>query len=565
MTTGACDRLQSLAIEGRSLPPDLRDHADSCDECRFFVSLSRNMGASGAPADDGLEATMRALVASGEPLLGRWRIEALLGRGGQGVVCRATDLETEEAVAVKVVRLPAEGAARVAQEVANARRVRHPGVCRTFHFERHGRLGVVVMELVDGPTLAEQRARLAQAPRDGIRVMRAVCEGVDAAHRAGVLHLDLKPRNVLLRGGTDPVVTDFGLSERVGDVGSARPTGGTPAYMAPEQRDGRDVDVRTDVYALGKMLAEVVPDAPRRVRRIVERATAADPAERYPDVRSMLRHLEPRRSSTATRAAAVVAGLFVLLGLALILVPAPLPPRPAWRTDLWSEDDVPRDAWNVARNTSGAALPALTASKAPAGCARHLPELQDGVTQYNNWEHGFAFPRATPMCVNLDLLGQCGPRDPSAAHCTLRDGGEGQLDPGEPRCSERWVDVELPRVERVFAARLWFHGAEETPRQVRVLVGLDDGSWTEVFRTAQNVWSRGNAVYDAGGAQGFSAPSTFSFPTRDARRVRVAMTPCKSFGSDEWADPPAAGWIYEVEVYAHVSRLDAWLRTAGLR
>ncbi|HTQ45086.1 MAG TPA: hypothetical protein VMI75_20140, partial [Polyangiaceae bacterium] len=301
------------------------------------------------------------------------------------------------------------------------------------------------------------------------------------------------------------------------------------------------------------------------VRRIVERATAADPAERYPDVRSMLRHLEPRRSSTATRAAAVVAGLFVLLGLALILVPAPLPPRPAWRTDLWSEDDVPRDAWNVARNTSGAALPALTASKAPAGCARHLPELQDGVTQYNNWEHGFAFPRATPMCVNLELLGQCGPRDPSAAHCTLRDGGEGQLDPGEPRCSERWVDVELPRVERVFAARLWFHGAEETPRQVRVLVGLDDGSWTEVFRTAQNVWSRGNAVYDAGGAQGFSAPSTFSFPTRDARRVRVAMTPCKSFGSDEWADPPAAGWIYEVEVYAHVSRLDAWLRTAGLR
>jgi hypothetical protein len=578
-----CDELQVLAVEGRSLPDSLRAHAESCPECRFFVTLSRNLATGAERADDGLDALMRGLVASGEPLIGRYRIDGPLGRGGQGVVCRATDLETEDEVAVKVVRLPEDGAGRTALEVSNARRVRHPTVCRTYHFERHGRLGLIVMELVDGPTLDA----LDLAPAPALRVFRAVCEGVQAAHGAGVLHLDLKRRNVLLRGGIEPVVTDFGLSVRVGD-GAARGVGGTPAYMAPEQREGRAVDERTDVYALGGMLGELVPEPTRRVRRVVRRATQGDPALRYPDVASLLRDLAPGAPRAPRFVVLAIGAPAVALGLAsglAAVVPPPTPPRAIWRPELWGGDTVPTEAWSVARNLGDRDLPVATASDPGVGCARLLPELLDGVAQYDHWEHGFAFPRASPMCVHLDAIGRCGPPDPRAHLCRFGSGGMtvlddlvgdtsrftpeergnlGQVDPGAPRCAERWVQVDLTRRERVIAVRAWFHGAEETPRRAHVLIDAGDGVWKEAFSTLQNDNMRGPDRFRTGFG-GESAPSTFGFPTTDARRVRFVVDPCKSAGSTDWDEPRTPGWLYEVEVFARVSRIDGWGRTLGVR
>src|SRR5262249_23049651 len=157
---------------------------------------------------------------------GRYRLEKLVGAGGQGRVFRALDLETDDGVAVKIGRVGDE--ARTL-EVGHARRIRHPNVCRVHHAERHRDLRIIVMEFVDGPSLA--RPTLSRRAR--MRVFRGICAGVATAHAEGVLHLDLKPHNILLRGG-EPVITDFGLSRAQGAM-PVLADGGTPAYMAPEQ------------------------------------------------------------------------------------------------------------------------------------------------------------------------------------------------------------------------------------------------------------------------------------------------------------------------------------------
>jgi hypothetical protein len=131
-------------------------------------------------------------------------------------------------------------------------------------------------------------------------VFRQVCVAVQAAHQAGVLHLDLKPGNILMRDSTSPVVTDFGLAARASDTAEASRRAGTPGYMAPEQVAGGRVDVRTDVYALGVILCELLPHASARLKRLVQRATARDPAHRPADVQALLREIDsPARQRRA--------------------------------------------------------------------------------------------------------------------------------------------------------------------------------------------------------------------------------------------------------------------------
>lgn len=243
----SCQAVQLALVNGELADRD-RPHLDGCAECGFFARLSRSYsaaapavgGASASPLGAALAAVLVAAVETCEPLLGRYKLERLLGRGGQADVFRAADLETGETVAIKIVRLP-DSADRSALEVAHARRIAHPNVARIYHTERYGGLRLIVMELLEGPSLA---AKLRDLPRErALELFRGVCAGMAAAHAAGVLHLDLKPHNILSRADGTPVVTDFGLSATRG-VGT-RAQGGTPAYMAPEQRGGGVVDART--------------------------------------------------------------------------------------------------------------------------------------------------------------------------------------------------------------------------------------------------------------------------------------------------------------------------------
>jgi serine/threonine protein kinase len=286
--------VQLAAVSGCSIEHEAA-HFAVCESCRFYVELSgrfRGLATSGdATLGPAVDALLEELETAARLLFGRYRLQALLGRGGQGRVYRALDTETGETVAIKFVQAAGEHAHRSADEVINARRIRHPNIRRVFHTERHQSLRIIVMEFIDGPTLADVLTTLDR--RAALRIFRDVCSAVAAAHDEGVLHLDLKPANVLLRGGTEPVVSDFGLSARM-SAGRAAAAGGTPLFMPPEQRDGKPLDARADVHALGVILRHLTRARRGRLARVIAKATAESPLGRYPDAGSLLRAFESK-------------------------------------------------------------------------------------------------------------------------------------------------------------------------------------------------------------------------------------------------------------------------------
>jgi serine/threonine protein kinase len=198
----------------------------------------------------------------GRLIAGRYRIIALLGKGGMGEVYRADDLTLGQAVALKF--LPDTAAQdealleRFRNEVRIARRVSHPNVCRVYDVGEVDGQTFFTMEYVDGEDLASLLRRIGRLPNDkAVEIARQLCAGLAAAHTKGVLHRDLKPANIMLDGRGQVVITDFGLAGVADDMRGAEIRSGTPAYMAPEQLAGREVSTRSDIYALGLVLYEV--------------------------------------------------------------------------------------------------------------------------------------------------------------------------------------------------------------------------------------------------------------------------------------------------------------------
>jgi predicted Ser/Thr protein kinase len=204
-----------------------------------------------------------ASIAVGKVLAGRYRIERLLGRGGMGAVYLAKDQVLGEHVALKVIS-PAWHhdhealVERFRREASAARKVSSPNVIRIHDIgEAPGGLLYLSMEYFDGKTLAELVVgRGPLGKRDLRDIVGQVCDGLDTAHRAGVVHRDLKPQNVLVGERNAVKIIDFGLAKTAFAAGGLTATGlllGTPHYMAPEQVRGKDVDARTDIYALGAL------------------------------------------------------------------------------------------------------------------------------------------------------------------------------------------------------------------------------------------------------------------------------------------------------------------------
>jgi len=205
----------------------------------------------------------------GEMAAGRFRIVRMLGAGGMGEVYEAEDLLTSGArIALKTIsaRLDRNRVNRdtFREEVLAARSVTHPGVCRVHELHddpRRDGLMFLTMELLDGPNLAKViRSRKEIQFNESARQFLQIAESVAAAHRAGILHCDIKSSNVIMvpgEKGSRPVVTDFGLArvaERsVGHVGA-----GTPEYMAPELFNGAPASFATDVYSLGILAVELL-------------------------------------------------------------------------------------------------------------------------------------------------------------------------------------------------------------------------------------------------------------------------------------------------------------------
>jgi serine/threonine-protein kinase len=192
-------------------------------------------------------------------LANRYRIVALLGRGGMGEIYRAEDTKLGQPVALKFMRsaLSPEVLERFYSEVRIGRQVSHPNVCRLYDVTEYEGDTFLTMEYVDGEDLGSLLGRIGRlAPDKALDLARDLCAGLAAVHDRGVVHRDLKPANVMVDGRGQARLTDFGLalpSDSMEGAGFA----GTPAYMSPEQLEGRVPTPRSDLYALGLILYEM--------------------------------------------------------------------------------------------------------------------------------------------------------------------------------------------------------------------------------------------------------------------------------------------------------------------
>ncbi|MBA3398134.1 MAG: serine/threonine protein kinase, partial [Deltaproteobacteria bacterium] len=283
--------------------------------------------------------TTRYEIAPGTVISNRFRIDRVLGAGGMGTVYVATDQTLGREVAIKLHHA-AGGAIRLRREAVAMARLAHPNVVTVFEVGELERHPYVVMEYVTGTTL---RAWLAAAPRavpEILAMMIAAGEGLAAAHEAGLIHRDVKPENVLIGSDGRARVGDFGLARDLDSKDDPVPatadwllspmtqTGsvlGTPAYMAPEQLAGAEIDARADQFAFcitvwealwgerpfasttfeelsralesGQLRAPpALPRVPLRVRAALERGLSPDPAARFPTMHALLGALrEPTR------------------------------------------------------------------------------------------------------------------------------------------------------------------------------------------------------------------------------------------------------------------------------
>jgi TolB-like protein/Tfp pilus assembly protein PilF len=209
-------------------------------------------GPGDAPGD-GWQGALRPGVA-----VGRFEMVAEIGRGGFGVVWEARDRDLGRAVAFKAVRSGGRAGLReerLLREAEAAARLSHPNIVTLFDAGRSPEGAYLVLELLRGKTLAEQLGGGALPVREALRVAVEVAKGVAHAHAQGVVHRDLKPANVFLCHDGQVKVLDFGLAHA---FGRRRADGGTPAYMAPEQWAGAPEDERTDVFAMGALLHEMI-------------------------------------------------------------------------------------------------------------------------------------------------------------------------------------------------------------------------------------------------------------------------------------------------------------------
>jgi hypothetical protein len=266
--------------------------------------------------------------------LGPYEIAALLGVGGMGEVYRANDTSLKRRVAIKVlpgaVAADPERLARFQREAEVLAALNHPHIAALYGLERSTGTTALVMELVEGPTLADRIAEGALPLDEAVPIATQIAEALEAAHEQGIAHRDLKPANVKVRGDGVVKVLDFGLAKAVdqGEPGasvSQLPTITTPAmtrlgvvlgtaaYMSPEQAKGRRVDKRTDVWAFGAVLYEMLtgtrafdgedtadvlgavtrlepdwsrlpPEVPPAIRTVLQRCLVKDPRQRVAEI-----------------------------------------------------------------------------------------------------------------------------------------------------------------------------------------------------------------------------------------------------------------------------------------
>ena len=303
------------------------------------VALTRvsieNQGPSRSPPHDtetGVDLHRR--LAPGTLVSGRYRIRAIVGVGGMGVVYRAHDEELGLDIALKVLRpdlgTDHQGIERFRRELVLARQVTHRNVVRIHDIGESDGLRFLTMRYVEGRSLLDVLEKGGPLPLErALRIVRQVAEALQDAHDAGVVHRDLKPGNVLLEADDTAYITDFGVARSLDRDGLTRAGAvvGTTDYLSPEQARGDPVDGRSDIYALGivlfEMLTRQLPSAgasqaeilaqrisgrvrdiretgvqvPPHVQHVIRRCLERSPARRYQSARELVADLDRPRAS----------------------------------------------------------------------------------------------------------------------------------------------------------------------------------------------------------------------------------------------------------------------------
>ncbi|MHB1318437.1 MAG: protein kinase domain-containing protein, partial [Anaerolineae bacterium] len=330
---------------------------------------------------------MEGLV--GTVLDNTYRIEKLLGQGGMGAVFRAQDVALNRAVAIKVMHshiAQQQGfRERFMQEARAIAALDHPGIVQIYTFSRDPKLLYIVMAFIPGQNLQDwlhllsERGMVLALP-ESLAIVEQISEALGYAHARGVFHRDIKPGNVILRPlepgqsdpfglGFHPMLTDFGLAKlSEGGIMSMPGTSmGTPAYMAPEQCEGGDIDGRADIYALGIVLYEMVtgrlpfevktlteairahtkeapppprsvdPSIPSQVEQVILKALAKSPANRYQNAGELRAAIDAVRQTLAAPADNTLAEAPAVAGASLATMvskeqPAPTPEKDRWPT-----------------------------------------------------------------------------------------------------------------------------------------------------------------------------------------------------------------------------------------
>jgi protein kinase-like protein len=433
----------------------VEDHIDGCDDCRSTVSIMARAAVAERRASQPEVATDRdpslALAATAvedvshtdrdppgqrsprkvpqSPLapgtkVGRYVIAETLGIGGMGIVYSARDPDLGRDVAIKILRpelarAHPDAAKRIMREAQAMARIAHPNVVNVFDVGTVDDRVFVAMERVTGTHLRGWLAREDRTPAEIVQVFIDAGRGLIAAHDAGIVHRDFKPDNVLVGADGRPRVTDFGLAYEADDEsvdvsaeGAARPIAGTPAYMAPEQHAGGNVDARTDQFAFAVALyealygerpfagktREAIADAivhgdvqpppssarvPASLRAILLRALSVKPGARFSTLAELLGALGRDRARTPRLVALAALAMLLFVGVA------------------FAADLVMRDRMRAITRTSFASaraqLAKLVALRTDAFVAQsdalyRLPAVEEVAASYDQNDFGLGDP-----------------------------------------------------------------------------------------------------------------------------------------------------------------------------